>query len=54
MGCFYFLFYFFFLAKRSKKGKRDEYIFTNNKITGDKPSQQLFPKLVATRLPLLN
>ena len=32
----------------------DKYIFSNNKITGDKPSQQLFLKEVATRLPLLN
>ena len=32
----------------------DKYILTNNKITDDKPSQQLFLKLVATQLPLLN
>ena len=44
----------FFLVKPSKKGKMDKYTLTNNKITGEKPSQQLFPKLVATQLPLLN
>ena len=44
----------FFLVKRSKKGKMDKYIFTNNRITGYKPSQKLFAKLVATQLPLLN
>ena len=27
---------------------------TNNKITGDKPRQQLFPKQVATQPSLLN
>ena len=43
-----------FLVKRRKYGKMDKYILTNNKITGDKPSQQLFPKLVATQLHLLN
>ena len=32
----------------------DKYILTNNEITGDSPSQQLFLKLVATQLPLLN
>ena len=53
-GVFTFFFLLFFLVKRSKKGKRDKYIFANNKITGDKPSQQLFPKLVATQLPSLN
>ena len=29
-------------------------ILTNNKITGDKASKQLFPKQMATQLPLLN
>ena len=32
----------------------DKHIPTNNKITGDKPSQQLFPKQVATQPYLLN
>ena len=32
----------------------DKHIPTNNKITGDKPSQQLFPKQVATQPSLLN
>ena len=38
----------------------DKYILSNNKITmcikitGDKPGQQLFPKQVATQLPLRN
>ena len=50
----FFFFFFFFLVKRSKKGKMDKYILTNNKITGDKPNQQLVPKLVATQLPLLS
>ena len=47
-------FFNFFLVKCSKKGKMDKYILTNNKITGDKPSQQLLSKVVATQLPLLN
>ena len=46
-------FFTFFLVKRNKTGKTDKHILTNNKITGDKPSQQLFPKLVATQLPFL-
>ena len=50
---FFFFFFYFFLVKHSKKGKMDKYNLTNNKITGDKPSQQLFLKLVATQLPLL-
>ena len=49
-----FFFFTFFLVKRCKKGKTDKYILTNNKITADKPSHQLFPKPVATQLPLLN
>ena len=36
---------------QTSKGK---YILTNNKVTGDKPSMQLFSKQVATQLPLLN
>ena len=32
----------------------DQHIPTNNKITGDKPSQQLFPKQVATQLSYMN
>ena len=32
----------------------DKHIPTNNKITGDKPSQQLFPKQVATQPSLLD
>ena len=32
----------------------DKHIATNNKITGDKPSQQLFPKQVATQPSLMN
>ena len=36
------------------KVKDGQHILTNNKITGDKPSKQLFPKEVATQLPLLN
>ena len=32
----------------------DKHIPTNNKITGDKPSQQLLPKQVATQPSLLN
>ena len=32
----------------------DKHIPTNNKITGDKPNQQLFPKQVATQPSLLN
>ena len=48
-------FLLFSLVKRSKKkGGMDKYILTNNEITGDNPSQQLFSKLVATQLPLLN
>ena len=39
---------------QTSKGKMDKHIPTNNKITGDKPSQQLFPKQVATRPYLLN
>ena len=31
-----------------------KHIPTNNKITGDKPSQQLFPKQVASQPSLLN
>ena len=33
---------------KASKGKMDKKIQTNNKITGDKPSKQLFPKQVAT------
>ena len=43
------IFLLFFLVKPSKEGKMDKYTLTNNKITGDKPCQQLFPKLVATQ-----
>ena len=50
---FCFLFLLFFLVKRTTKRKMDIYILTNNKITGDKPGQQLFPKMVATHLHLL-
>ena len=32
----------------------DKHIPTTNKITGDKPSQQLFPKQVATQPSYLN
>ena len=32
----------------------DKHIPINNKITGDKPSKQLFPKQVATQQSLLN
>ena len=32
----------------------DKHILTNNKIIGDKPSQQLFPKQVPTQPSLLN
>ena len=32
----------------------DKHIPTNNKITGDNPSQQLFPKQVAFQPSLLN
>ena len=35
-------------------GKMHKHIPTNNKISGDKPSQYLFPKQVATQLSLLN
>ena len=38
-------FFTFVLVKRSKIRIMDKYILTNNEITGDKPSQQLFPKL---------
>ena len=39
---------------QTSEGKIDKHILTINKITGDKPSKQLFPKQVATQLPLLN
>ena len=39
---------------QTSKGKMDKHIPTNSKITGDKPSQQLFPKQVATQPSLLN
>ena len=32
----------------------DKHILTNNKVTYEKPSKQLFPKQVGTQLPLLN
>ena len=32
----------------------DKHMLTNNKIADDMPSKQLFPKQVATQLPLLN
>ena len=32
----------------------DKHILTNNKITDDKPRQQLFPQKVATQPSLLN
>ena len=31
----------------------NKHTLTNNKITGDMPSKLLFPKQVATQLPLL-
>ena len=39
---------------QTSKGKMDKQIPTNNKITSDKPNQQLFPKQVATQPYLLN
>ena len=36
------------------KGKDGQLYLQNNKITGTRPSQQLFPKEVATQLHLLN
>ena len=35
-------------------GKLDKHILTNNKITDDKPSKQLFSRQVTTHLPLVN
>ena len=39
---------------QTSKGQMDKHIPTNNKITNDKPSQQLFPKPVATQPSYLN
>ena len=36
------------------KRNMDTNALINNKITGDKLSKQIFPKQVATKLPLLN
>ena len=48
---FFFFFTFFFLVKHSKRGKMDKYIIIKLQVTSQ---VQLFPKLVATQLPLLN
>ena len=39
---------------QTSKRELDNYTLINNKITSDKPSNQLFPKQVATKLHLLN
>ena len=51
--------YFLIIAKWGVRVPQNHFFLLffflpNNKITGDKPSQQLFPKLVATLLLLLN
>ena len=38
---------------QTSKGKMVKHILTNKTITGDKPSEQLFPKQVSTQIPLL-